>query len=73
MWIEDDTRKENKMKVLTTLKSINTKKYTYNLLGTSKKEPTHLHINNTQSSKDSVIVPLKALQELGLTFSEQGE
>tara|TARA_R110000822_G_scaffold181007_1_gene320699 strand:+ start:951 stop:1187 length:237 start_codon:yes stop_codon:yes gene_type:complete len=61
------------MKVLTTLKSITTKKYTYNLLGSSKEGPTHIHINNTQSNKDSVIVPLKALQKLGLTFSEPGE
>ena len=61
------------MKVLTTLKSITTKKYTYNLLGSSKEEPTHIHINNTQSNKESVVVTLKALQKLGLTFSEPGE
>ena len=61
------------MKVLTTLKNITTKKYNYNLLGNSKDGPTHLHINNTQSNEDSVIVPLKALQGLGLTLSESGE
>ena len=50
-------------KVLTCIKTIKRGSYTYQLLGHNK-APTYVHINNTRTNKDSVIVPINVLHEL---------
>lgn len=55
-------RQENTLEVMTNHKKIVTKNFTYNLIGA--KVPTHVHINNHETNKQSVIVPIDILKEL---------
>ena len=47
------------MRVLTVVKTISNKQYVYNLMSNNM-----IHINNTRTNKDSVIVPLSIIEEL---------
>ena len=51
------------MKVMTVKKEIKHGSYTQQLMGADD-EPTHLHINNHKTNKDSVMIPLSAVNDL---------
>ena len=51
------------MEVLTVFKQIELGSYIYTVMG-YKDKPSTVHINNTKTNKNSVIVPIEVLEDL---------
>ncbi len=50
------------MQVMTAHKTIKTKTKTIKLMGADK--PTHIHINDTATNKNSVLVPIEDIKNI---------
>jgi len=50
------------VKVMTAYKTIETKSKTIKIMGASK--PTHIHINDTATNKNSVLVPVADIKKI---------